>query len=399
MTHANTTPPQALSLRHDSSYARRARKFEDVPPETWQDWHWQQRNRLRTIEDFDGVLELTEEERAAITRGADRFRVAITPHYAALMNVDDPDCPVRAQAVPKLGELETYPFELQDPLAEESHMPVPGITHRYPDRVLFYTSHNCPVYCRHCTRKRKVSDPTTAASRAQLEAGLAYIRETPTVRDVLLSGGDPLTLSDERLRELLVALREIEHVEVIRVGTRNPVTLPQRITPELCDVLREARPLYLHTHFNHPDELGPEARRALRDLLDAGCVLGNQMVLLAGVNDSPEVVMRLNRELLEQGCRPYYILQCDMAEGITHFRTPLERGLEIMAHLRGRIGGMGVPDFVVDLPGGGGKIELVPDTIVSDVQGPHGRTVTFRNYAGETFEFVDIASGEGDQTD
>lgn len=391
MSYAKTSPLEIPAVG-ESSYARRPERFEDVSPSQWSDWHWQQQNRLRTARDFEDVLELTTEERAALERSADRFRVAVTPHYVALMDRDDPNCPIRQQSIPKLGELETYPFELRDPLAEESHMPVPGITHRYPDRVLFYTSHNCPVYCRHCTRKRKVSDPTTAASRAQLEAGLAYIRDTPTVRDVLLSGGDPLTLSDERLDELLTGLRAIDHVEVIRLGTRNPVTLPQRITPALCDVLRRARPLYLHTHFNHPAELGPEAKRALRDLLDAGCVLGNQMVLLAGVNDSPEVVMTLNRELLIQGCRPYYILQCDMAEGITHFRTPLSKGLEIMRHLRGRIGGMGVPDFVVDLPGGGGKIELVPDAIVDERDGPHGRTITFQNYAGETFDFVDIAS-------
>ena len=372
------------------SWQRRAGKWADVPREVWQDWAWQQRNRLRRASDFEGVFELTAQEREAIERSAASFRMAITPHYAALMDPHNPQCPVRQQAVPQLAELTTQPFELEDPLAEESHMPVPGITHRYPDRVLFYVSHNCPVYCRHCTRKRKVSDPTTAASRAQLQAGLDYIARTPSARDVVISGGDPLTLSDERLGEILARLRELEHVEVIRVGTRNPVTLPQRITPGLCEVLRAARPVYVHTHFNHADELGADAERALGMLLDAGCVLGNQMVLMRGINDSAEQVMRLNRALLKVGCRPYYMLQCDMAQGITHFRTPISTGLEIMRQLRGRIGGMGVPDFVVDLPGGGGKVELVPEHVVSRRPGEHGEVWTFRGSTGELFEFVDV---------
>ena len=377
-------PEQTWRARHE--------RFAQVTLAQWSDWRWQQRNRLRTLAQIEPLVRLTPQEREAFAASQDRFRVAITPHYATLIQGDDPSCPIRVQAIPQLGELQAQPFELEDPLAEEAHMPVPGITHRYPDRVLFYVSHNCPVYCRHCTRKRKVSDPTTAASRQQLEQGLAYIRSTPSVRDVLLSGGDPLTLSDERLSELLVGLRAVEHVEVIRLGTRNPVTLPQRITPELCEALWAARPVYLHTHFNHPRELTQEARVALAMLRDAGCVLGNQMVLLRGVNDDPEVVMTLNRELLKVGCRPYYILQCDMAEGITHLRTPLSVGLQIMDHLRGRLGGMGVPHFVVDLPGGGGKVELVPDYIVDRHEGPHGPVIVFRNWRGERFEFVDVAA-------
>jgi lysine 2,3-aminomutase len=379
-----------LALDPRSSWERRPALFADIALEQWSDWRWQQQKRIRTLRELEQVVRLSDEERAAFTSSAALFRVAITPHYAALMDPDDARCPIRQQAIPQAGELITYPFELEDPLAEEAHMPVPGITHRYPDRVLFYVTHNCPVYCRHCTRKRKVADPTTQSSRDQIEAGLDYIRATPQVRDVLVSGGDPLTLSDERLGQVLRALRAIPHVEVIRLGTRNPVTLPQRITPALCAVLREARPVYLHTHFNHPAELSPESLSALAMLLDAGCVLGNQMVLLRGVNDDAGVVMRMNRALLRAGCRPYYILQCDMAQGITHFRTPLTRGLEIMAALRGQIGGMGVPDFVVDLPGGGGKIELVPDHIVSRRPGEHGEVVTFANWAGDQFEFVDV---------
>jgi lysine 2,3-aminomutase len=377
-------------VNSSSTYDIRPALWQAATREQWHDWHWQQQNRVRTLAELEQVVDLTDDERQAFSASTGTFRVAITPHYAALITPDDPGCPIRLQAVPQPGELVTEPFELEDPLAEESHMPVPGITHRYPDRVLFYVTHNCPVYCRHCTRKRKVSDPTTAASRSQIEAGLAYIRQTPAVRDVLISGGDPLTLSDERLAQIFGELRDIDHVEVIRLGTRNPVTLPQRITPELCEVLSEARPVYLHTHFNHPRELRADARQALRKLLDAGCVLGNQMVLLKGVNDDPGTVLELNRKLLANGCRPYYILQCDMAQGITHFRTPLSTGLAIMDHLRGRIGGMGVPDFVVDLPGGGGKIELVPDYIVSRTDSPRGEIVRFRNWAGETFDFVDV---------
>lgn len=373
-----------------STYENRPALWASATHEQWNDWHWQQQNRLRTLEQLRRVVELTPHEEQAFEASCGAFRVAVTPHYASLIDPRDPDCPVRLQALPQPGELETRSFELEDPLAEESHMPVPGLTHRYPDRVLFYVSHNCPVYCRHCTRKRKVSDPTTAAPRGQIDAGLAYIRSTPQVRDVLVSGGDPLTLSDARLAEILRALRQIDHVEVIRLGTRNPVTLPQRITDELCELLAEVGPIYLHTHFNHPRELGEDACRALDKLVRAGCVLGNQMVLLKGVNDDPDTVLELNRKLLAHGCRPYYILQCDMAEGITHFRTPLRTGLAIMDHLRGRIGGMGVPDFVVDLPGGGGKVELVPQYIVSREQKEGGQQVVFRNWAGETFEFFDV---------
>ena len=376
-----------------TSYERRPPRFHDISPEDWQSWHWQHQNRLRRPADFEGVLKLSQQERAAFEDISDRFRVAVTPHYASLMDPDDAHCPVRRQALPHPDELLDHSFELEDPLAEEEFMPVTGLTHRYPDRALLYTSHHCPVYCRHCTRKRKVSNPTTAASRDQLQAGLDYIKETPAVRDVIISGGDPLTLSDERLDFILSRLRELPHVEVIRLGTRNPVTLPQRITEDLTQILKKHSPIYVHTHFNHPAEFCTEAAVALERLLAAGCVLGNQMVLLRGVNDDEEVIMTLNRRLLLHGCRPYYILQCDMARGITHFRTPLRKGLEIMDHLRGRIGGMGVPDFVVDLPGGGGKIELLPDYIVGKEPSEHGQVIRFRNFQGNEYAFVDVDPG------
>ena len=383
------------SATTETSYELRPEYYRDATAEQWSSWHWQQQNRVRSLDVFQDILALTPAEVDAFEASVGAFRVAVTPHYLALMDRADPTCPIRRQPIPQPGELQPTPFEMEDPLAEESHMPVPGITHRYPDRVLFYVSHNCPVYCRHCTRKRKVADPRTAASSAQLDAGMDYIRSTPAVRDVLVSGGDPLTLSNERLDEILTRLRRIDHVDVIRLGTRNPVTLPQRVDDGLRKVLARHAPVYVHTHFNHPRELGPDAASALRSLVSAGCVLGNQMVLLAGINDRPETVLALNRALLRHGCRPYYILQCDMARGISHFRTQLERGREIVDYLRGRIGGMGVPDFVVDLPGGGGKIELTPDYEVSRRSSQHGPVITFRNWAGEEFEFVDWADQDG----
>ncbi len=371
-----------------STWEKRPSLWSSATREEWDDWHWQQRHRVRSLLELSQVVSLSSAEIDAFRDAAERFRVAITPHYAALIG-QETNCPVRLQCVPQPGELQTFPFEMRDPLAEESHMPVPGITHRYPDRVLFYVSHNCPVYCRHCTRKRKVANPTTAAARSQIDVGIEYIANTPAVRDVVVSGGDPLSLSDERLDDILGRLRAIPHVEVVRLGTRNPVTLPQRITPALCEIIAKHGPIYVHTHFNHPNELVAESERALNDLRRAGAVLGNQLVLLRGVNDDPDTVMDLNRRLLQTGCRPYYILQCDMAEGITHFRTPLSKGLEVMDHLRGRIGGMGVPHFVVDLPGGGGKIELVPDYLVEEREGEWGREYSFRNAHGETYVFVD----------
>jgi len=385
------------------SYQRRPTVYEDVGRDQWGDWHWQQRNRLRRANEIERAVGLRTVERRGFCEVDGEFRVAVTPHYAALMrrvgeratetdspHGDSASFPLRAQALPVPGEQQVRSFEMTDPLAEESHMPAPGVTHRYPDRVLWYVSHNCPMYCRHCTRKRKVSDPQTAASAGQLEAGLEYIRGNDDVRDVLISGGDPLTLSDEKLDSILEALRSIDHVEVIRLGTRNPVTLPQRITTSFCEMIRRHAPVYINTHFNHPRELGPTATSALKQLASSGAVLGNQMVLLQNVNDDPETVLTLNRRLLEAGCRPYYMLQCDMAEGITHFRTPLSTGLEILEALRGRISGMGIPDFVVDLPGGGGKVELTPERIVGIDDDREPTTVKFRNWSGEVVEFPDV---------
>jgi lysine 2,3-aminomutase len=357
--------------------------WSDVPDALWNDWRWQQRNRLRTADDLARVVHLTDGERRAIDATAGAFRMALTPYYATLMDPDDPACPVRAQAIPRDDELRSHPADLADPLGEERYMPVPGITHRYPDRVLFYVTHNCPVYCRHCTRKRKVSDPTSAAAHDQLALGLDYIRRHEEVRDVLVSGGDPLTLSDDRLDELLGALRDIPHVEVIRLCTRNPVTLPQRFTRELIDRLAQHHPIFVHTHFNTPRECTPEAARCLRALADRGLNVANQMVLLRGVNDDARLIRETNVWLLRQRCRPYYLFQADLAEGISHFRVPVAEGLEILRALRGPVSGMAVPTYVIDAPGGGGKIPLVPDYIESRDE----EQVIFRNWKGDRYAY------------
>jgi lysine 2,3-aminomutase len=262
-------------------------------------------------------------------------------------------------------------------------MPVRGITHRYPDRVLFYITHNCPVYCRHCTRKRKVADPTSAAAKKQVEDGLDYIALHREIRDVVISGGDPLSLSDERLDYILGRLRAIPHVEIFRLGTRNLVTLPQRVTDDFVYMLRHHHPVFVNTHFNHPRECTAEAFEAARRLADAGCVIGNQMVLLKGVNDDPAIVMELNHKLLLMRIRPYYIYQCDLSKGISHFRTPVETGVKIIQALRGHTSGLAVPHFVVDAPNGGGKIPLLPEYVVSH----EGKKWVFRNYAGNEYTY------------
>ncbi len=359
--------------------------WKDTPDEQWRDWRWQQRHRITSMAELEKVIQVSEDERSGFEKTNAEFHMGITPYYASLMDPEDPACPVRQQSVPVMGELNIYPEDLGDPLGEEKDMPVPGITHRYPDRVLFYLTHNCPVYCRHCTRKRKVSDPSSAAAKKQIEDGLAYIERTPTIRDVVLSGGDPLTLSDDRLDYVLGRLRAMPHIEVFRLGTRNMVTLPQRVTREFCDMLRKHVPIFVHTHFNHPKECTREAYEACRMLADAGCNVGNQMVLLRGVNDDPQVVKELNHKLLMMSVRPYYIYQCDLAKGISHFRTPVEAGIRIIEALRGWTSGMAVPHFVVDGPGGGGKIPLGPNYVVSR----DGNTLTLRNYQGRTFDYVE----------
>jgi lysine 2,3-aminomutase len=359
--------------------------WRDVPDALWNDWHWQQRERVTGLEQLERVVNVTPEERRAAIETEAEFQMGITPYYAALMDPDDPRCPIRLQSVPTMEETFVAAADLDDPLAEERDMPTPGITHRYPDRVLFYTTHNCPVYCRHCTRKRKVAHPTSAAAKRQIEDSLAYIAAHPEIRDVVISGGDPLSLSDERLDYILGRLRGIPHVEIFRLGTRNLVTLPQRVTDDFVRMLREHHPVYVNTHFNHRKECTAEAFEAARRIADAGCPIGNQMVLLKGVNDDPAIVKELNHKLLLMRIRPYYIYQCDLAKGISHFRTPVETGIRIIESLRGHTSGLAVPQFVVDAPMGGGKIPVNPQYVVRR----EGKKWVLRNYAGKEFGYFE----------
>jgi lysine 2,3-aminomutase len=359
--------------------------FGPIADSDWQDWRWQQRKRIRKIDQLDGIINVTDLEKEAFAKSDAMFHMGITPYYASLMDPDDPACPIRLQSVPQIGELDILSTDLEDPLGEEKDMPVPGITHRYPDRVLFYTTHNCPVYCRHCTRKRKVSDPSTMADKEQIELALAYIEKHTEIRDIVVSGGDPLSLSDERLDYILGRLRAIPHVEIFRMGTRNLVTLPQRVTDDFAKMLRSHQPVFVNTHFNHPKECTAEALDACRKLADAGCVLGNQMVLLKGVNDDWRIVKELNHRLLLMRVRPYYIYQCDLSQGISHFRTSVETGLNIIENLRGHTSGLAIPTYVIDGPGGGGKIPLQPNYVKSH----DGKKWTLRNFRGETFTYLE----------
>ena len=334
---------------------------------------------------LEKVIHVAPDEREAFEKSHEMFNMGITPYYASLMDPEDPFCPIRLQSVPKLGELNILPSDLEDPLAEERDMPVPGITHRYPDRVLFYTTHNCPVYCRHCTRKRKVSDPSSSAANKQLEESLTYIDQHKEIRDVVISGGDPLSNSDDRLEYILSRLRAMEHIQVFRIGTRNLVTLPQRVTDAFAKMVSKYHPLFIHTHFNHPKECTKEAFEACRKLADAGCPINNQMVLLKGVNDKPEIVKELNHKLLMMRVRPYYIYQCDLSQGISHFRTPVSTGIEIIEKLRGWTSGMAVPHLVIDAPGGGGKIPILPQYVVKH----EGKKWTLRNFRNQQFEYIE----------
>lgn len=365
--------------------APRPKIWADVPDKDWNNWIWQQQKRIKTLEQLEQVIHVTDDERKAFEQSNSMFHMGITPYYASLMDPDDPNCPVRLQSVPQLGELNILPDDLEDPLAEERDMPVPGVTHRYPDRVLFYTTHNCPVYCRHCTRKRKVSDPSSSAANKQLEEGLKYISEHKEIRDVVISGGDPLSNSDDRLEYILSRLRAMDHIEVFRLGTRNLVTLPQRVTEKFASMLTKYHPVFVHTHYNHPKECTQEAFDTCTRLADAGCVIHNQMVLLKGVNDDPKIVKELNHKLLMMRVRPYYIFQCDLSQGISHFRTPVEKGIEIIENLRGWTSGMAVPQFVIDAPGGGGKIPLLPKYVVKH----EGKKWVLRNYANKEFEYIE----------
>jgi lysine 2,3-aminomutase len=347
----------------------------------WKDWNWHLKNAIRDIDTFEKLLDIKfdPKKRRAIEPTAAKFPISITPYYLSLIDKSDlENDPIYKQAFPFPLELTHKSSEMEDPLDEDKDSPVPGITHRYPDRVLFLVSNVCSMYCRHCTRKRKVGDVDYIPDRPTIEKGLKYIRETPAVRDVLLSGGDPLLLSDDYLDWILKEIQNIPHVEIIRIGTRIPVVLPYRITDNLIRVLKKYHPLYINTHFNHPRELSESARECLGKLADAGFPLGNQTVLLAGINDCPRIIKKLNHKLLQNRVRPYHLFQCDLTEGLSHFRTPVGKGIEIMESLIGHTSGLAVPTYVIDAPGGAGKIPVMPNYLVSWST----NKVILRNYEG-----------------
>ncbi len=357
--------------------SKRAPIYADIPDEKWNDWRWQLSHRMNSVEDFEKVLNLTESEcKALSTPGL--FRVDITPYFASLIDPNDPDDPIRKQVIPTDCEIVPFTGMMEDSLAEDRHSPVPGLVHRYPDRVLMLVTTQCASYCRYCTRSRIVGDPTATFSRAEFDMQIEYLKNTPQVRDVLLSGGDPLTLAPKLLEELLSRLREIPHIEVIRIGSRVPVFMPQRVTDELCDMLQKYHPLWLNIHVNHPNEITQELADACDKLTRAGVPLGNQSVLLAGVNDCPHIMRKLVQDLVRMRVRPYYIYQCDLVEGAGHFRTPVSKGIEIMEGLRGHTSGYAVPVYIIDAPGGGGKIPVAPNYLLSSSD----HKVIVRNYEG-----------------
>lgn len=347
----------------------------------WTDWRWQARHCIRDIDTFEKLtgIHFEPQKRKQILETLEKFPLSITPYYLSLIDVDDyQNDPVFKQSFPVPDELDVERDEMNDPLHEEHDSPAPGITHRYPDRVLFHISNTCAMYCRHCTRKRKVGDVDSIPDRQSIDAGIEYIRSTPAIRDVLLSGGDPFLLSDKHLDRILSELSAIDHVEVIRIGTRTPVVLPYRITESLVEILKKYPTLWINTHFNHPREVTSSSCNALRKLVEAGIPLGNQSVLLANVNDCPRIMRSLLHKLVANRVRPYYLYQCDLSEGLSHFRTPVGKGIEIIESLIGHTSGFAVPTYVIDAPGGGGKIPIMPNYLISWST----NKVILRNYEG-----------------
>lgn len=357
---------------------RRKELFPNVSDAEWNDWKWQVKNRIETYEELSKYFTFEPEEAEGIKKSLAKFRMAITPYYLSLIDPNDPFDPIRRQAIPQGAECNIAPADLNDPLHEDEDSPAPGLTHRYPDRVLFLITDMCSMYCRHCTRRRFAGQKDDESPSERIEKCLAYIEKTPQVRDVLLSGGDALMVSDKKLEYIIQRLRAIPHVEIVRIGSRTPVVCPQRITPELCEMLKKYHPIWLNTHFNHPNEFTPEAEQALARLANAGIPLGNQTVLLRGVNDCVHVMKKLMHELVRNRVRPYYIYQCDLSMGLEHFRTPVSKGIEIIENLRGHTSGYAVPTFVVDAPGGGGKTPVMPQYVIS--QSPD--KVILRNFEG-----------------
>ena len=380
-------------LPHESAWSEfhptAPEAWEGTPASYWNDWKWQLRNRVTTLEGLERHLVLTPEERAGIILSGNKLALAVTPHYLNLIEQENPECPIRRQVIPHVGEGEVSPFEMADPCGEDDHMPVPGLVHRYPDRVLFLVTDRCASYCRYCTRSRVVSGVGERELETDFDQAIAYLEKHPEVRDVLLSGGDPLLFSDEKLDHLLGRLRAIPHLEFLRIGTRVPIFLPQRITPALCAVLKKHHPLWMSIHTNHPRELTAEVRDALGLLADHGVPLGNQSVLLRGVNDSLPVMKALVQKLLRCRVRPYYLYQCDLIRGSSHLRAPVSSGIGIIEGLRGHTTGYAVPQFVIDAPGGGGKVPVNPGYVLLQDR----EKIVFRNFEGKVYEYPEVPEG------
>lgn len=359
--------------------------FKDVNPLDWEDWHWQIKYRIRTKEELSQVIKLIPEEEEGIRRVTGRLSMAITPYWATLIDPEDSNCPLRRQAVPVVAESIIGPYEMVDPLAEDRDSPAPHLVHRYPDRVLLLATEACAMYCRHCTRRRMVGEYKEDNPLIRFDAAIEYIKSNKKIRDVLISGGDPFVLEDEEIESLIQKIHSISHVEFLRIGTRVPVTLPQRITEKLVTMLKKYAPIWISIHFNHPKEITRRCRIACDMLADSGIPLGSQTVLLKGINDRPYIMKRLMHELLKIRVRPYYIYQCDLVRGTGHFRTPVSVGIKIIEKLRGHTTGYAVPTYVIDGPGGGGKIPVEPNYILSQAKGKY----VLRNYKGKVYTYLE----------
>ncbi len=384
-------PPSGHQTQSLKSFKSAGRGFwHDISDADWNDWHWQMKHRITTVEQLQKFLPtLTQEESAGAQLANHKLALGITPYFFNLIDPANENCPIRRQVVPRLEETHTAPWEMNDPCGEDSHSPVPGLVHRYPDRVLFLVTDRCASYCRYCTRSRLVSNASGYDFHPEFDKQIAYIAAHPEIRDVLLSGGDPLLLNDEKLENLLSRLRAIPHVEFLRIGTRIPIFLPQRITPELCAMLKQFHPLFVSIHVNHPRELTTEVRDALARLADAGIPLGNQSVLLKHVNDDADVMTALVQKLLMCRVKPYYLYQCDLIAGSAHLRASVAKGLEVLEKLRGHTTGYAVPTYVIDAPGGGGKVPINPEYVLCRNAG----RVLIRNFEGKIFEYPETADG------
>jgi len=379
-----TISPQARALRRIRDY-QQIGLYKDVNPLDWEDWHWQLKHRVCSKDDLQQIIKLTPEEEGGIKKAGGKLSLAITPYWATLIDPEDPDCPLRRQSVPVIAESIIGPHEMIDPCAEDRDSPVPHLVHRYPDRVLLLATEACAMYCRHCTRRRLVGDSKESNSPDRFDAAVEYIKSNRKIRDVLISGGDPFILEDDEIESLIQKISSISHVEFLRLGTRVPVTLPQRITEKLVTMLKKYPPLWVSVHFNHPKEITKRCKIACDMLSDAGIPLGSQTVLLKGINDRPYIMKRLMHELLQIRVRPYYIYQCDPVRGTQHFRTPVAVGINIMEKLRGHTSGYAVPTYVIDGPGGGGKIPVGPNYMLSQAKGKY----VLRNFKGKIYTYLE----------